>query len=149
MSAKLVERHSRLITIARTRNIVLENVSVQVIDRRVKLMFKKMQQLWIWFVVFVLRTNTKPRINPRRKSKPVGRVGTYKTLSGLLENIDIVQERLLCKTIYSETHRKTRKALRNLGPYIPHAESKTHTSKVMNTTKLSAIIFVALSRKDS
>jgi len=83
-------------------------------------MLKKMRKLWIWFVVFVLRTNTEPRINPRRKSKPVGRVGTYKTLSGLLENIDIVQERLLCKTIYSETHRKTRKALRNLGPYIPH-----------------------------
>ena len=150
MSAKLVGKHSKLTTIARIRNTVLENVSARVRNRRVKLMLKKMRKLWIWFVVFVLRTNTKPRMKTRRKSKPdYLRGGTYKTLSGLLENIDIVQERLLCKTIYSETHRKTRKALRNLGPYIPHVGSKTHTSKVMDTTKLSAIIFVALSRKNS
>jgi len=150
LSAKLVGKHSKLITIARIRNTVLENVSARVRNRRVKLMLKKMRKLWIWFVVFVLRTNTKPRMKTRRKSKSnYLRGGTYKTLSGLLENIDIVQERLLCKTIYSETHRKTRKALRNLGPYIPHVGSKTHTSKVMDTTKLSAIIFVALSRKNS
>jgi hypothetical protein len=86
----------------------------------------------------------------RRKSESdYLRGGTYKTLAGLLENIDTIQERLLCKTVYSETHRKTRKALMNLGPYIPYAGSKTHTSKVLNTTKLSSIMFVALSRKDS
>jgi hypothetical protein len=112
-------------------------------------MIKQMREIWNWFVVLIRRPKTKPRMKTRRMSKPVGRVGTYKTLSGLLENIDIVQERLLCKTIYSETHRKTRKALRNIGPYIPHVGSKTHTSKVLDTTKLSSIMFVALSRKNS
>jgi len=112
-------------------------------------MLKQMRKIWDWFVMLIRRPKTKPRMKTRRMSKPVGRVGTYKTLSGLLENIDIVQKRLLCKTLYSETHRKTRKALRNIGPYIPHVGSKTHTSKVLDTTKLSSIMFVALSRKNS
>lgn len=91
----------------------------------------------------------KPQGKRRKKRKPRNSNGSYKTLSALLEDIDVVQERLLCKTVYSEVSKRTRKALIKLGPYIPYETAKIHSCRVEEPKKLSALMFVSFSKKDN